>query len=238
MQKESLWFGLGGFVLGALSGVGGVLTYLKIKQKKEKTAENWETDDYDLGALQSYYARTYDKKHSEEPEEASDLAEIGDEKVVTVEREALSPEKRKEIKEKLTRNYETKVNYAEMYMQEALEEEGEEDELPPEDAEMLRLTELWNEDGEKPPELITNLEFNNLEDTLDREFLTYYTTNDALVSDEGEILEMQETFVGDCLYQNGFSEEDNPLTTIYVLNHALRKAYAVTKVAGYYDGDI
>lgn len=102
MNTKSIMIFFGGMFSGAAAGILAVRTYYKKKYEK------------DYAALEEYY-RGVDKyarqDHKEEEEEGDD----GINSPETNPGGRMTPEERKEIKEKLKRNWEGTTNYAGMY---------------------------------------------------------------------------------------------------------------------------
>lgn len=102
MNTKSIMIFFGGMVSGAAAGVLAVRTYYK------KKYEN------DHAALEEYY-RGVDKYARQDHKEEEDEEDDGVNSPDTRPGGRMSPEERKEIKEKLNRNWEETTNYAAMY---------------------------------------------------------------------------------------------------------------------------
>lgn len=221
-MKSNILFGVGGMIIGALIGAAGAAALLKTKYEKEYREKEDELDRYYQNLGQ--YQRT--NSEDEEWPEWEDQSQKPEESV-SINREdgPLTPEKRREIKEKLTKNYEATTNYAAMYQKE------EEEELDPEDQAMVDLTEEKTANMRKSPKLLTLEQYSNLSPSVEFDQLLYYVDNDVLVGESEEPLIDQEVFVGDCLSAFWEPDEDDIYPdTIYVMNYAMNVAYEVVKV--------
>lgn len=102
MNTKTIMIFFGGMVSGAAAGILAVRTYYKKKYENDHEA----LEEYYRGV--DKYAR---QDHKEEEEEEDDGINSPD----TRPGGRMSPEERKEIKEKLNRNWEQTTNYAAMY---------------------------------------------------------------------------------------------------------------------------
>ena len=127
MNAKSIMIFFGGMVSGAAAGILGVRTYYKKKYEK------------DYAALEEYY-RGVDKYARQDHDEDED---DGINSPETRPGGRMTPEERKEIKEKLNRNWEGTTNYAGMYrVKDGLTEQQLAEAQPPLDQ---------GEDGETDP---------------------------------------------------------------------------------------
>lgn len=214
MTKSNVLFGIGGLVIGAVAGAFGAAFVLRSKYEQEFSAKEDEMEEY----------YTHLAKYHRDPE--MNPVEEESEEVVS-----MTPEKRKEIKEKLKRNYEVTTNYAAMY-------QNDEEELDEDDLAGLALTEENTKHMRDTPEILSLQAYSNLPASVDMEILKYYTVNDVLTSEDGEVLIDQELFVGDCLkafFEPGLDEEVPSL--LFVRNYAMNVAYEIQREdSEYYEG--
>lgn len=238
MNTKSIIIFFGGVVSGAVAGILAVGTYYKKKYEK------------DHAALEEYY-RGVDKyarqDHNEEEEDD------GINSPETRPGGRMTPEERKEIKEKLNRNWEGTTNYAGMYRvkdghtEEKLAEaqhpldQGEPGETDPRDeddscSEFKERVETPEEEAfeehqknkNRPPKIISVEAYQDLPAYIDKEVLYFFAQDEMLTDDNEEPVEEPERLVGDALTKYGFVDNDE--TIIFVMNYSLDTCYEIQKL--------
>lgn len=92
-----------------------------------------------------------------------------------------------------------------------------------------------NRDKRKQPRLITDQAFAELDQSIEKAVLLYYTEN-GVICDENDIpLEDPERFVGNCLDKYSFGSSDEKL--VFIMNYELDTCYEVQKIQGFYEED-
>ena len=84
------------------------------------------------------------------------------------------------------------------------------------------------------PRIISADTLGDLDGTWDTQVLYYYTYDDTLTTEEGEVIENILWAVGDCLEKYGFTE-DTSQREVIVQNFDLNTVYEVVKVIGEFD---
>ena len=146
-----------------------------------------------------------------------------------------------EIKEKLLKNEAQTTNYASMYkkknevdpVQEKFREaedlaDVETNEETPEE----QANREHQENRNKPPQIISVEEYENLPAYITHEVLYYYHYDEIVTDDDDNEIPDPETYIGDALDKYGFRESDEPI--IFVMNHATDTAYEIQRVMGGY----
>ena len=237
------------FVSGLVAGGGiGFIAASKFLNKKY-----FKKYDERVKELEEYYGNTsvYERDYKDEIS-ADDLDEKtkGYKDVVSkIDREngPLTKDQRDDIKNKLLRNEKQTTNYASMYrskagpMADALEQKLAEEEGPEEDSDDL------DEDAQDPddayyeqafdehqknknraPRIISAETADGFGPEWDQQTLLFYMYNDALTTEDDDLIEVPYDLVGDCLNKYGFTDNDEMV--IYVQNFALTTVYEVQKV--------
>ena len=145
-----------------------------------------------------------------------------------------------EIKEKLLKNEAQTTNYASMYKNkevdpvqakfkeaEDLAEVDTDEETPEEQANREH-----QENRNKPPQIISVEEYENLPAYITHETLYYYHYDEIVTDDNDNEIPDPETYIGDALDKYGFRESDEAI--IFVMNYATDTAYEIQRVMGGY----
>lgn len=216
------------FVLGAGAGVLASRKYFQKKSDEEvKEIKDWyqsKLDDLECDIFQGL------------SDEHCGISEEGEE---------INPEKpesdMKEIQEKLQKNHEITINYAEMYRQKAMndpdiEEEGEEEDQN--DEYENSESERWNEEHSRnrgrAPRIISYEEAGNLAAYISSETLYYYAYSDSVVTEENEEIDEPGLLLGDCLEKFDFIHSDERI--IFVMNYDTDTCYEVQKIMAEWEG--
>lgn len=239
MNSKLIFSFIGGLVAG---GSIGFVAASKILDKKY-----FAKYDERVKELEEYYGRLeeYDRINLEDSK-----IEHGTIKAGKIEREngPLTKHQRDDIKNKLLRNEKQTTNYASMYkpkagpMAEALEESLAEGESPeedtndvedndaqdPDDAYYERAFDEHQKNKNREPRIISAEAAEGLGPEWDHQTLLFYMYNDALTTEDDDLIEIPYDLVGDCLYKYGFTDNDEMV--IYVQNFALTTVYEVQKV--------
>lgn len=193
------------FVAGVGIGVAGSILYLEKKYQKKYNEQIEEMEEY------------YKKSDSYKRESYG--SEGGEDEVVSV-------EERKNNKISKGSGARTVVQYDKMY-----DEEDEDSQVmsPEEEA---HYDHLRNRD--KPPELLSYEKTGELPEYYDHQVWYFYSYNEVMVSEDGEVIEDYERFLGDCLDKFDFIDNDEKL--IFVVNYEYATLYEIQKVMAEYDG--
>lgn len=242
MNTKSILLFLGGSAVGGAAGVLGTMSYFK---KKYGAIADMEIEE-----MEKYYT----KKNRE-------LVELFEEDEFQEESD-LKDEKKSEIKEKLTRNYEQTTNYANMYKKNKdyehgtnyddiykknkverteLMEKDAEREFPTEDEEdensMEYQARMATEDHKanmnRPPKIISEESLGEIPGYIEHKVLFFYRIDDILTDEEDQIIDDPDYLLGDALDKFNFRESDE--TTIFVRNFALDTVYEVQKIEGEFE---
>lgn len=218
MNSKLLYFLLG-FGIGTVTGIIGHKLYadkiLKIHQE--------ELDEYyDIN-------ESYLRKNTEEVNPVPHTRD-------------LTPDEKREIKEKLSKNYEETTNYAAMYKGSAANYEHPVDSDEDEDEDIVEETDddialeqtlEHQETKDRSPKIISVEALGDLPPRIDMQTLFFYTDNEVLTNEEDEEIEDPGYFLGDALDKYDFRNNDEE--RIYVLNYATDTCYDVQKVRGLYE---
>ena len=215
-------------------GIGGLAGFLVTKKVLEKKYS--EDAEKKIKEIESYYNLSDEYKRGEDvnpPEEDNDRQKLR--------------------KENLYRRPESRTDYTQCYKAQntaikdspILADEDEEEGVDPAEMEHPEEedTEEDDEDEEeahayhqknrkRKPRIISEKDVGDLPPHVDSELLYYYTENDVLVTDNEEVLDDPETFVGD-FDKYGFKTSDERI--IFVMNYELDTCYEIQKVFGEYD---
>lgn len=223
MNKNILYFGIG-LITGAAAGVIGTMQYWK--HKYEKIAEE-----------QAELSRKYVEKASKYSSEITPPGvEINPVQNEDRSQGPLSPEARKEIKEKLERNWQGTTNYAGIYKSKHPEQEDDQNE---ETNIRERITQEHKDTMDLPPEVITQLEASNLDERWTIRPLYFWTGNEVVLDDDDNLIEDPERVLGDILKRWIVGEFDSMLLQqtdiLYVKNYALDVCYEIQEVQEVYE---
>lgn len=202
------------FASGALLGsaVGFFIGYKKAYRNMQK---NTGTDLYDSENIPGKYLR----ETSENNEEKTD-------------KESRNREELDSIKEKLTDNWSRTTNYAAAYDLKAEPEargdddEGEELENMLGNMDEETMAYLAEREG-REPKIISETALGELPPGIDHQCLFYWQYDDTLTTEDDEVIEDVERFIGDSLIKYGFSDDDEKI--IFVINYELGTVYEIQK---------
>lgn len=215
-------------VSGLAAGGGlGVLCTKKYYQKKYSDfAEKQIREMEEAYGLTDPYARP----------KVSVLEEFGDTEVnpdhtnTGRENGPLSSEERTEMRKKQAGEH-VRTDYKSMYEglpdlaeEEHPEEEDDFDPLP------NSATQNHMDNADRPPRLISVEDAGELPSYIDHQLLFYYTYDDSIADEDGNVEENPELLLGDCLTKYGFVDDDNEEERIFVMNYELDTCYEVQKL--------
>lgn len=222
-MKREMIFGISGFAAGSVCGAFGMLFYYRKKLQKE--IAEWKEEllqemqqDFEVKEEYKRQSKTYTEEKSETGRENGPL----------------DPVTRKEIKEKLKRNWEGTTNYAGIYQPHHKSPDvvdPEEKESPREnDTEIPELVDRKMRD----PKIISVEDAGNLMPDITSTCLYYYVDEDIIVDEDGNVVEDYERLLGKCLDKYGFKNDDESL--IFVMNSEINTCFEIQKVYGEFDG--
>lgn len=138
-----------------------------------------------------------------------------------------------EIKERIKR-YKEELNKEEHPVD---SDEDEDKEMDAETSKLynegLKMTEDYNKNKDKKPEIISIDKLGDLPPSVGEVELVYYTENCVLAEAETlEPIDNIEFFIGDALDKYGFADENNSEMYIYVMNYHLNTVYQIIKIRG------
>lgn len=211
-MNKLLYFLLG-FGIGAATGIIGY----KIYADRIIRLSNEEFDEYED------IADNYIRKNSDE-----------------VNPLPLTPDEKREIKEKLSKNYEETTNYAAMYKgyaanyEHPVDSDEDEEDIVEETDDDIALEESLDHQKTKdrPPKIISVDALADLPARIDMQTLFFYTDNEVLANEADEEIDDPGYFLGDALDKYDFRNNDEE--RIYVLNYATDTCYDVQKIRGLY----
>lgn len=258
MEAKKILIFIGGFITGGAAGVFGSKKYFETKYQKkyEKDHDDLEeyyhrTDEYTRNKINEVCATCdYFDKSTGVCQRSGDIisnpktddcmhyeAEYEDDGVNPTETDSvpggrMSQEERKEVKEKLNRNWQETTNYAAMYKGATPKDQNDEEE--PEGEEPITPEEAAFEEHQKnrnrAPKIISEDAFVGLPDSIEKDVLYFYTEDEVLTDDNEEPFEVPEAVIGDALTKFNFIESDELI--IFVMNYATDTAYEIQKIDG------
>lgn len=218
---------LSGVITGGIIGVFSTKKYFE--NRSDKFMEEYRNE------LEEYYDRT-DEYRRGITDDDDEVNPENDES--SRENGCMTSEKRKEIKEKLRRNYQETTNYAAMYKQKNSGEKNEEDseEYEPDSTPEDEANKEHEQNRDKEPRIISYEKLGDIPAHYEEEALYYYTYDEVLTSDEGEIIEEPEKLIGDALDKYDFRNNDEE--SILVQNFTLNKIYEISKFQAAYADEL
>lgn len=213
-MNKNLFIGLFGIAAGIAAGVLGTKKYF------EKKA------DAEIEEMRQYYEEEKKQLCADFNNALGYAAEEGEE----VNPKNPSDQNREEIeaaKKKLAENNARTVNYAEMY-----KSKNEEEPDPYEGSKSEEMNEEYDKNKNRPPRIISYEEAGNLASHIRADTLFYYTENDVVTDEDGNVIEDYPRLLGDCLDKYDFSTSDE--TLIFVMNYELGVCYEVQKIMDEY----
>lgn len=212
-MNKNLLVGLFGFSAGIVAGILGTKKYF------EKKA------DTEIEEMRAYYEEEKKQIYADFNDALGYTAEDGEE----VNPEEPSVQNQEEIelaKKKLAENNARTVNYAEMY------KSKNEDPDPYEGSKSEEMNNEYDKNKNRPPRIISYEEAGNLAAHIRSDTLFYYTENDVVTDEDGNVIEDYPRLLGDCLDKYDFSTSDE--TLIFVMNYELGVCYEVQKIMDEY----
>lgn len=180
-------------------------------------------------AYKYYVDHKYDTEYVDEKAAQNENKEESNKK----EEKAAQNEKIKETKERIKR-YKEELNKEEHPVD---SDEDEDEEMDAETSKLynegLKMTENYNKNKDKKPEIISIDKLGDLPPSVGEVELVYYTENCVLAEAETlEPIDNIEFFIGDALDKYGFADENNSEMYIYVMNYHLNTVYQIIKIRG------
>lgn len=194
-------------------GVGitcGFFLGKRLERKKQMASE---------GVMDDYYKRVEHYKKSDDQNEDEE---------VTVK----SSEEEKKARKDYIKNggNKEKVPYDKMYKTGYAYEDDFEAEVPKEEhlpLEAEAAHDRHQRDKNKKPKIISFEDAMELNNTIESETLYFYSYDEVLCEENGDVIEDPGLFVGDCLEKYGFVQNDEE--AIYVMNYELDTCFEVVK---------
>lgn len=147
-------------------------------------------------------------------------------------------ENKEEIKEtkERTKRYKEELNKKDKKPEHPVDSD-EDEEMDAETSKLynegLKMTEDYNKNKDKKPEIISIDKLGDLPPSVGEVELVYYTENCVLAEAETlEPIDNIEFFIGDALDKYGFADENNSEMYIYVMNYHLNTVYQIIKIRG------
>lgn len=212
-MNKNLLVGLFGFSAGIVAGILGTKKYF------EKKA------DAEIEEMRAYYEEEKKQIYADFNDAFGYTAEDGEE-VNPEEPPVQNLEEIEAAKRKLAENNARTVNYAEMY------KKKNEDPDPYEGSKSEEMNEEYDKNKNRPPRIISYEEAGNLASNIRAGTLFYYTENDVVTDEDGNVIEDYPRLLGDCLDKYDFSTSDE--TLIFVMNYELGVCYEVQKIMDEY----
>ncbi len=222
---------IGGLLVGGAAGVLGTKKFLEDKYQKQY--------DRDRRDLEEYYSRTDEYARYCEADDDTyedDQNDVNPTEDVSPTGGRMSSEERAKIKEKLNKNWEQTTNYAAIYKvksEPSVKEvgfEGDTGEVPDENLDDVKDEQDFEEHQKnirKPPKIISQKAYEDLDASVDHEILYLY--KDGVLTEENyEPVDNHYYFIGDALTKYDFINSDEDI--IFVMNYELNTCYEVQKV--------
>lgn len=222
---------IGGFIIGAASGILSTMAYYKNKYSMMA--------DQQINEMEEYYQHrdAYARPNEEDVAEVNPVNHNEDRA-----EGPLSAEARNEIKEKLIRNHEITTNYAKIYeekhpdlFKQASQMTQEEIDANEEPDIVDQVNAEHQAHKDDPPRIITADEFDALPPNIDTQTLYFYHLDETLVDDEDDVIDDPALLVGNALTDTDFIDSDEPI--MFVLNPRLDTAYEIQRVDGAWYGE-
>lgn len=192
-----------GLIIGAVGGFFGAKLYLK--ERTEKDAK--EMADEKIREMEDYYEQADKYTRKESDNEKKDPSET----------------KRYSEKEETEEITDYRIMYQRKDEDEKEETEEEDVEETPED----RANEEYETNRNRKPKIISEESLGDLPVHVDHQVMYYYTYNDTVTDEDGNVVEDYERLFGDCMDQFGF--RDNDEESILIRNFSTEVVYEVIK---------
>lgn len=229
---NNIAYGIGGLVIGAISGIIGTHLYYK------KKIDNLE---YQVDELDHYVNELSNNLYKKSDDGVNPVkgADNGRDDG------PLSESERQAIKEKLDKNWAETTNYASMFVSEELgtggePDDDEEDPTLSEDekqgyVDAMEATEEHAKNRNRKPKIISEEAIGELPAYFNRETFFFYDQEGILTDEENNEIVDPETYLGDSLTKYGFDQNEEE--RIFVVNYRLDSIFEVQKMKGdYYAG--
>lgn len=212
-MNKAMIFTLGALIGGALGGFVGY-KYGKKKVTDDIYEDAHKKADEEIDAMRAYY---------------NDLYKLSDK---YVSKDSKKPEDEEETEED-PRNFEVKHDYTGHFDDPAESEHPEEDEEEFDDTgEEPEINDFYETNKTRAPRLISIEDLEDLPAGYENQVLFYYTEDEQISDDDGNLITDYEKFIGDCLYKYDFAHSDE--TLIFVINYEYSTVYEITKVMSSY----
>lgn len=227
MNTKNILIFLSGIITGGTIGVLATKGYYKKKFDKMGEEYRSDLDEYYRG-VDSYARGITDDDDEINPVNNEESRENG----------PLNQEKRNEIREKLKRNYRETTNYASFYKNKNItdpddsENNREAEKYEPDPTPEEEANEEHEQNRHREPRIISYEKLGEIPNHYEEEALYYYTYDEVLTTDEGEVIEEPERLIGDALDKYDFRNNDEE--SIIVQNFALNKIYEISKFQAAY----
>lgn len=225
---------VGSFVCGLAIGAAGGVTgcYLVLKKRFDKMYAELQNQMYEEvdRRMEEFYERynEYAQKASNDIEDDREILEGIDEEVTDD-----GPKKYQDAYRPTGRvPYKNEEDFPETEEEDEAPAADPYESTPERDREAFERRER---DKKKQPRLITDSAFAELDQSIDKGVLLYYTENGVICDENNIPLEDPERFVGNCLDKYSFGSSDEML--VFVMNYELNTAYEVQKIRDFYEED-
>lgn len=213
-MNKNIIFGIGGLLIGAVSG--GLCGWFGCKKKYEQEASD------EIAKMREHY---------EEKEKA-----LGRETKKILNEKYGAPKMQEDSKPETSYQYVDKkrgilVEYEDPAESEYPEDDEEESEDPDDIGEINRE---YEKNKHKKPKIISVDEAGNLPPGTENECLFLYTYDDTITDENDEEIEQPELLLGDCLEIYNFYDSNEKV--VFVMNYELSTCYEISKIDAAWGG--
>lgn len=218
MSIKTILIFASGVVTGAAIGI------LAVKQKLEKKYD--ERYAQQIADMEAYYGRT--DQYVRTPTETNYDGDSGNP-------EPMTEEERAAAKERLREGYQNnRVDYASMYRKD--DQQEEENESEPEVDEGFEAHQDYQKNKDRPPRIISAEAVGEVPQYYDNQIWFYYSYDGVIASDDGEVIDDPERFVGDCLDRYDFRGSDEEFLFVQSFEHST--IYEIQKIKATYSDEV
>lgn len=225
-MNKNLIFGIGGLLIGAVSG--GLCGWFGCKKKYEQQAAD------EIASMREYYEKKYwDVKKVLNVQYGVEQIKktLNEERYVDTDINFAGSKETLEAMRDVSSTYPGYIDEEDPAESEHQEDDGKESENIDDIGEVNRE---YEKNKHKKPKIISVEEAGNLPPGTENECLFLYTYNDTITDENDEEIEQPELLLGDCLEIYNFYDSNEKV--IFVMNYELSTCYEISKIDAAWGG--